>query len=96
MKYYNHQDEADDAVICFTGHCMEAAYTNIATGKNLRVHSDELKGWPGVNAEAAVQLWMTAIGIRVVLLQECTVTSPEGLNYSQMINKPYMAVAYDF
>ena len=101
-KYYNHQDESDMMPsFVSSGTACEAVYTNIASGKNLsgKCNSDELKGWPGVNAEAAVQLWMTAIADNYaggVTSGAGTVTSAEGLNYSQMINKTlYGAVAYD-
>ncbi len=102
MKYYDHQDEADMMPsYVSSGTACEAVYTNIATGKNLsgKCNSDELRGWPGVNADAAVQLWMQGIADNYAADNNAGVanmTSPEGLNYSQMINKTlYGAVAYD-
>jgi len=98
--YFDHQDEENMQESYVSADACEKVYTNIATGKNLsgKTNSDNLKGW-NINATTAVQAWMQAIADNYaagVTSGAATVTSPDGLNYSQMINKVlYGAVAYD-
>ena len=78
----------------------EAVYVNIATGKNLsgKTADGSLRGWD-IDATAAVQAWMQAIADNYAANpsgEKQVITSADGLNYSQMINKTlYGAVAYD-
>ena len=78
----------------------EAVYVNIATGKNLsgKTADGSLRGW-SIDATTAVQAWMQAIADNYAANPsggKQVVTSADGLNYSQMINKTlYGAVAYD-
>ena len=78
----------------------EAVYVNIATGKNLsgKTADGNLRGW-SIDATTAVQAWMQAIADSYAANPnggKQVVTSSDGLNYSQMINKTlYGAVAYD-
>ena len=98
-SYFDHQDTDPPSYV--SADACESVYTNIATGKNLsgKTGSGNLRGW-SIDATTAVQAWMQAISDNYSQNGSSggagNITSPEGLNYSQMINKTlYGAVGLD-
>lgn len=105
-SYFDHQDTDPPSYASeyVSGDACGSVYTSIATGKNLsgKTAGGVLRGWEedGHTATTAVQAWMEAISFNYLESGSSggagNITSPEGLNYSQMINKIlYGAVAYD-
>ena len=100
-SYFSHDDSPSmqPSFVASPDAC-EAVYVNIATGKNLsgKTADGSLRGW-SIDATTAVQAWMQAIADNYAANPsggKQVVTSADGLNYSQMINKTlYGAVAYD-
>ena len=102
MNSYFAHDDSPEMMPSFVSSpdACEAVYVNIATGKNLsgKTADGNLGGWD-IDAATAVGAWMTAIADNYAANPDGgkqVITSAEGLNYSQMINKTlYGAVAYD-
>ena len=98
-SYFSHDDNLSTGTFVSDNAC-ENMHSNIATGKNLsgKTASGNLRGW-GIDATQAVEAWMTAIADNYAANPsggKQVVTTADGLNLSQMINKTlYGAVAYD-